>query len=72
MTTADGILRATPVSGITLEDIKAESASEVYSFRGYPTEPIRNLTLRNVQVAHVKRPSSAEYVVGLRGVETAQ
>jgi len=33
MTTADGILRATPVSDITLEDIAAESASEVYSFR---------------------------------------
>ena len=32
--------------------IAAESASEVYSFRGYPTEPIRNLTLRNVRAAH--------------------
>ena len=52
--------------------IAAESASEVYSFRGYPTEPIRNLTLRNVRAAHVKRPSSAESVVGFSGAETAQ
>ena len=67
MTTPDGILRATPVNNIVLEDIEADSASETYSFRGYPTEPIRNLTLNNVRAGEVKKPSSAVYVEGLKG-----
>ena len=63
--TCDGVERATPVCGITLEDIYADSASEVYSFRGCPTEPIRNLTLRNVRVGKAGKPSSAQFVEGM-------
>lgn len=58
----DGVMRATPVKDITLEDISAESAKCVYSFRGYETEPIRNLTLKNVKVANAAKPSSAVFV----------
>ena len=58
----DGVLRATPVGNIVLEDISATSAKAVYSFRGYKTEPIRGLTLKNVKVGKVTKPSSAEFV----------
>ena len=58
----DGVLRATPVKNIVLEDISATSAKAVYSFRGYETEPIRGLTLKNVRAGKVKAPSSVEFV----------
>jgi len=58
----DGVLRATPVSDIVLEDISATSAKAVYSFRGYKTEPIRRLTLKNIKIGKVKNPSSAVFV----------
>ena len=58
----DGVLRATPVKNIVLEDISATSAKAVYSFRGYKTEPIRGLRLKNIKVGKAKNPSSAELV----------
>ena len=58
----DGVLRATPVKNIVLEDITATSAKAVYSFRGYNTEPIRGLRLKNIKVGKVKNPSSADFV----------
>lgn len=58
----DGVLRATPVKNIVLEDISATSAKAVYSFRGYAAEPIRALRLRNIKVGKAKMPSSAEFV----------
>ena len=58
----DGVLRATPVGNIVLEDISATSAKAVYLFRGYRTEPIRGLALRNIKVGKVKNQSSAEFV----------
>ncbi len=63
----DGILRATPVRNIVLEDISASSAKAVYAFRGYETEPIRGLRLRNVKVGKVRKPSSAEFVEDFKG-----
>ena len=62
MKTLDGIERATPVKNILLEDIWCDSAKCVYSFRGYPTEPIRGLVLRNVQAGCVAKESSCEFV----------
>ena len=62
--TQDGVERATPVKGITLEDIVCDSAKSVYMFRGYPNEPIRDLTLRNICVARAKIPSVNENVEG--------
>ena len=66
----DGVLRATPVKNIVLEDISATSAKAVYSFRGYETEPIRGLKLRNIKVGKVKEPSSAELVEDMSVVDT--
>ena len=66
----DGVLRATPVKNIVLEDISATSAKAVYSFRGYETEPIRGLTLKNVKVGKVTKPSSAEFVEDMSVVDT--
>ena len=62
--TQDGVERATPVKGITLEDIVCDSAKSVYMFRGYPNEPIRDLTLRNICVARTNMPSVNENVEG--------
>ena len=64
--------RATPVKGITLEDIECKSAKSVYSFRGYPTEPIRNLVLRDIRVGKVKEPSTTAYVDGFVCEEVAK
>ena len=66
----DGVLRATPVGNIVLEGISATSAKAVYSFRGYKTEPIRGLTLKNVKVGKVTKPSSAEFVEDMSVVDT--
>ena len=66
----DGVLRATPVKNIVLEDISATSAKAVYSFRGYKTEPIRGLKLRNIKVGKAKNPSSAEFVEDMSVVDT--
>ena len=52
------------MKGITLEDIACDSAKSVYMFRGYPNEPIRDLTLRNICVARAKIPSVNENVEG--------
>ena len=65
----DGVLRATPVGNIVLEDISATSAKAVYSFRGYKTEPIRGLTLKNIKVGKVTKPSSAEFVEDMSVVD---
>ena len=67
----DGVLRATPVGNIVLEDISATSAKAVYSFRGYKTEPIRGLTLKNIKVGKVTKPSSAEFVEDMSVVDTS-
>ncbi len=63
---ADGVLRATPVRNIVLEDIEAASAKAVYSFRGYETEPIRGLSLKNIKVARAQKPSAAVFVEDFR------
>ena len=66
----DGVFRATPVGNIVLEDISATSAKAVYSFRGYTTEPIRGLRLKNIKVGKAKNPSSAELVEDISVVDT--
>ncbi len=66
----DGVLRATPVKNIVLEDISATSAKAVYSFRGYKTEPIRGLRLKNIKIGKAKNPSSAELVEDMSVVDT--
>ena len=66
----DGRRRAIPSEDIVLEDIFATSAKAVYSFRGYKTEPIRGLKLRNIKVGKVKNPSSAELVEDMSVVDT--
>ena len=58
------------VGNIVLEDISATSAKAVYSFRGYTTEPIRGLRLKNIKVGKAKNPSSAELVEDISVVDT--
>ena len=58
------------MSDIVLEDISATSAKAVYSFRGYKTEPIRGLRLKNMKVGKVTKPSSAEFVEDMSVVDT--